>query len=253
MTHTHEANEGREGLAVTQEDREAAAQKLDGRYGLGHWLADEVRAGKHDSVGDVRMLAEHRTASLEAERSRASADAVGREAIARAIRQFMIVHADSDQLPAVQFMANREHLLADAIFALHRPASEPFGYWIEQKYAEPVLLRKPAYIPEPSELRTVTPLYAATPASDAAKDAEIARLHALAKANNDLVRHEASARAALAKRVVQLEAALEGVRDDLHNENRLNTHSIADVIWHSDIETTVDFIDAALNPEVSHG
>lgn len=39
--------------------------------------------------------------------------------------------------------------------------AEPFGYWIEQKYAEPALLRKPAYIPEPSELRTVTPLYTA--------------------------------------------------------------------------------------------
>jgi len=37
---------------------------------------------------------------------------------------------------------------------------EPFGYWVEQKYADPVLLRKPAYIPEPSDLRTVTPLYA---------------------------------------------------------------------------------------------
>jgi hypothetical protein len=38
-------------------------------------------------------------------------------------------------------------------------AGEPFGYWIEQKHADPVLLRKPAYIPEPSELRKVTPLY----------------------------------------------------------------------------------------------
>jgi hypothetical protein len=41
--------------------------------------------------------------------------------------------------------------------------TEPFGYWIEQKGTEPALLRKPAYIPEPSNLRTVTPLYAATP------------------------------------------------------------------------------------------
>ncbi|MBB5709302.1 hypothetical protein [Sphingomonas xinjiangensis] len=37
----------------------------------------------------------------------------------------------------------------------------PFGYWVEQKHADPVLLRKPAYIPEPNERRTVTPLYAA--------------------------------------------------------------------------------------------
>lgn len=42
-------------------------------------------------------------------------------------------------------------------------AQEPFGYWVEQRLAEPVLLRKPAYIPEPSELRTVTPLYASLP------------------------------------------------------------------------------------------
>ena len=42
------------------------------------------------------------------------------------------------------------------------PKEEPFGYWIEQKGAEPVLLRKPAYIPEPSDLRTVTPLYLAS-------------------------------------------------------------------------------------------
>lgn len=42
---------------------------------------------------------------------------------------------------------------------------EPFGYWVEQKYAEPALLRKPSYIPEPSELRTVTPLYASPPSS----------------------------------------------------------------------------------------
>ncbi len=38
--------------------------------------------------------------------------------------------------------------------------AEPFGYWIEQKGAEPSLLRRPAYIPEASDIRTVTPLYA---------------------------------------------------------------------------------------------
>lgn len=38
---------------------------------------------------------------------------------------------------------------------------EPFGYWVTQKHADPILLRKPAYIPEPSDLRTVTPLYTA--------------------------------------------------------------------------------------------
>lgn len=40
-----------------------------------------------------------------------------------------------------------------------REAREPFGYWIEQRHADPAFLRKPAYIPEPSDLRTVTPLY----------------------------------------------------------------------------------------------
>jgi len=44
--------------------------------------------------------------------------------------------------------------------ATAQDGAEPFGYWIEQKGAEPALLRKPAYIPEPSNLRTVTPLYA---------------------------------------------------------------------------------------------
>ena len=39
---------------------------------------------------------------------------------------------------------------------------EVFGYWVEQRLAEPAFLRKPAYIPEPDENRTVTPLYAAT-------------------------------------------------------------------------------------------
>jgi hypothetical protein len=43
---------------------------------------------------------------------------------------------------------------------------EPFGYWVEQRHAEPVLLRKPAYIPEPNDNRSVTPLYASpSPAS----------------------------------------------------------------------------------------
>lgn len=44
----------------------------------------------------------------------------------------------------------------------------------------------------------------------------------------------------------RLREALSEVRDDLHNENRLNTLSIVDTIWHSPIETTVEFIDAVL-------
>jgi len=45
--------------------------------------------------------------------------------------------------------------------------TEPFGYWVEQRYAEPVLLRKPAYIPEPSENRKVTPLYLSASTTEA--------------------------------------------------------------------------------------
>lgn len=51
------------------------------------------------------------------------------------------------------------HAGAAALDTLEQEPAEPFGYWVEQKHAEPALLRKPAYIPEPSELRTVTPLY----------------------------------------------------------------------------------------------
>ena len=36
---------------------------------------------------------------------------------------------------------------------------EPFGYWCECKGAEPVLLRKPSYIPPTDERHTTTPLY----------------------------------------------------------------------------------------------
>lgn len=57
--------------------------------------------------------------------------------------------------------------------------AEPFGYWIEQRGAEPVLLRKPAYIPEPSSLRTVTPLYSARDAAGVdggASEGEVERL-----------------------------------------------------------------------------
>ncbi|MGE7207484.1 hypothetical protein ACQKJZ_17625 [Sphingomonas sp. NPDC019816] len=49
--------------------------------------------------------------------------------------------------------------------------------------------------------------------------------------------------------VERLREVLRAVRDDLHNENGLNLHSITDTIWHGPAETTVDFIDAAL----SHG
>lgn len=48
--------------------------------------------------------------------------------------------------------------------------NEPFGYWVEQKGAEPALLRKPAYIPEPSDLRKVTPLFTSPAPSEASAD-----------------------------------------------------------------------------------
>lgn len=63
----------------------------------------------------------------------------------------------------------------------------PFGYWIEQKGAEPALLRKPAYIPEPSNLRTVTPLYTLpTPTQDARERVKV--LEEAAKAVEGLQR-----------------------------------------------------------------
>jgi len=49
--------------------------------------------------------------------------------------------------------------LADELELAAKVDSEPFGYWIEQKGTEPFLLRKPAYIPEADDLRTVTPIY----------------------------------------------------------------------------------------------
>lgn len=49
--------------------------------------------------------------------------------------------------------------------------------------------------------------------------------------------------------IQRLRDALKAVICDLQNENRLNTLSIADTIWHGPAETTVDFIDAVLEPE----
>ena len=59
-------------------------------------------------------------------------------------------------------------------------------------------------------------------------------------------RHRIAAQSEAAARVTVLRGALLAVRDDLHNENRLNTHSISDTIWHGPAETTADFIDAVL-------
>lgn len=65
-------------------------------------------------------------------------------------------------------------------------AHEPFGYWVEQKHADPVLLRKPAYIPEPSDLRTVTPLYSAALAFPAPVVEEKTLSHVIAEAKHNL-------------------------------------------------------------------
>lgn len=66
-------------------------------------------------------------------------------------------------------------ILDRATKATQAVGAEPFGYWVEQRYAEPVLLRKPAYIPDPNENRTVTPLYTA-PASPSPSGEEVERL-----------------------------------------------------------------------------
>ena len=46
------------------------------------------------------------------------------------------------------------------------------------------------------------------------------------------------------KRALAAEAALRAVRDDIMHPR--NHKAIVDTIWHSDIETTVDFIEARL-------
>lgn len=52
---------------------------------------------------------------------------------------------------------------------------EPFGYWCKHKLADGALLRKPSYIPEPSDTMTVIPLYTSPqpvePAPGAGEDA----------------------------------------------------------------------------------
>ncbi|WP_029073538.1 hypothetical protein [Kaistia adipata] len=53
-----------------------------------------------------------------------------------------------------------------ALAAALRLADEPFGYWCEQKYAEPTLIRPPAYIPAPGPNVKVTPLYASAPPTE---------------------------------------------------------------------------------------
>lgn len=54
----------------------------------------------------------------------------------------------------------------------------PFGYYVERRLADPVFLRRPAWIPGPSDNCTVTPLYATTP-KPAADARELDRLEAL--------------------------------------------------------------------------
>lgn len=72
--------------------------------------------------------------------------------------------ANAGNMVPADVAALEERIAATIAFAKkdseHRERLEPFGYWIEQRGAEPALLRKPAYIPEPSDLRRVTPLYA---------------------------------------------------------------------------------------------
>lgn len=84
-----------------------------------------------------------------------------------AIMALSIEDEDSPDIMAaviVEMNGESGHGITDRLAASpHSDGGEPFGYWVEQKHADPVLLRKPAYIPEPSELRTVTPLFAASP------------------------------------------------------------------------------------------
>lgn len=158
---------------VTQADRELGAAICE-LLGLGP--CQHILDGLEDDVGVVPMVARHR---LAAEQSRAT-PAVDREALVRFRDRLYSAWANQAQDVKVNgpehpgLLEPMEGILRqrleefDAILALQPPVmgeveAEPFGYWIEQKGAEPVLLRKPAYIPEPSELRTVTPVYLAPP------------------------------------------------------------------------------------------
>jgi hypothetical protein len=76
-------------------------------------------------------------------------------------KPYVTLHAlDRDTVCDLMAEAARA-LAADAPVPLNAApvTAEPFGYFVEQRLAEPAFLRKPAYIPEPSDLRTVTPLY----------------------------------------------------------------------------------------------
>jgi hypothetical protein len=92
--------------------------------------------------------------------------------------QTLEVHAETRRLCGQFGVADELDAAAKMLRSLATVAAssmevEPFGYWVEQRLAEPILLRKPSYIPEPSELRTVTPLYASpTLATVAAGDDE---------------------------------------------------------------------------------
>jgi hypothetical protein len=96
MYDKNEANEGREGLAVTAALKRQYPDYIDDPDGLERFRHDVTRNPGHDmaavnynSLGRLidtierlrreRDQARHRTTSLEAERPRASADAVGRE------------------------------------------------------------------------------------------------------------------------------------------------------------------------------
>lgn len=53
--------------------------------------------------------------------------------------------------------------------------------------------------------------------------------------------------AAAERKLAEAVAALEAVRDDITDERGLNAASIVCTVWHSQFETTVDFIGAALD------
>jgi len=85
--------------------------------------------------------------------------------------------------------------LADGESDDMHPSVEPFGYWVEQKGAEPSLLRRPAYIPEASDLRTVTPVYASPVRPDETMHARAASVESSPSGTIDLVEHLRDAKA----------------------------------------------------------
>lgn len=107
---------------------------------------------------------------------------------------------------------------------------------------------------ESAEGREMAEVYAELPRERLSYGAEpdlvLANMQYMASRNSlDLVPLQTAAKERIRWLSAQLALAiqaLEAARDDISNVNGLNEQSIACTVWHSQTETTVDFIDAAI-------